>query len=158
MIEKEIFGGLGLLSSIMAICMLLVLVAIIVDLVSGWRKAKIRGEARTSYGFSRTFTKVLQREGLLIVAWCIDVAVHFAWWFFATETVYCVPIVGLLFTVAICGVEAWSVKEKADEKDKNRLDHALKIIIGAIGKDKAAELITETLKKGEAHENTKKGQ
>ena len=136
------------MSVITALCMVLVLVAIIVDLISGWRKAKLRGEARTSYGFSRTFTKVLQREGLLIIAACMDSALHFAWWFFATDTVYCVPLVVILFTMAVCAVEAWSVKEKAEEKDRNRIDQALKIIISAIGRDKAMEVIEELIHKG----------
>lgn len=148
MMKEEIFNGLDIMSVIAALCMVLVLVAITVDLVSGWRKAKLRGEARTSYGFSRTFTKILQREGLIFIALCMDCTIHFAWWFFAEETVYCVPLVVLLFTLTICAVEAWSVKEKADEKDRNRIDQALKIIISAIGREKGAEVIKELLEKG----------
>lgn len=45
---KEVFEGLGLLTAIAVVCM-------VVDFVSGWRKAKVRGEERTSYGISRSF-------------------------------------------------------------------------------------------------------
>lgn len=46
----DMFQGIGVMASIAVICMLVVLVAMVVDFISGWRKAKQRGEARTSYG------------------------------------------------------------------------------------------------------------
>ena len=49
--------------------------------------------------------------------------------------------------VVLCVVEAWSVREKAEEKTRSRIDKTLAVIIEAIGKDKAVELINEILKK-----------
>ena len=141
---KEILSGLPLLYCLAVLCMVLVLVAMAVDLVSGWHKAKLRGEMRTSYGFSRSLTKFLIYEGILLISCCIDTLLHVAWTQFS-DTAYSVPMVTVVMAVVLCGVEAWSVREKAEEKTRNRIDKALAVIVDAIGKDKAAELIREAL-------------
>ena len=115
-----------------------------VDLASGWRKAKERGEDRTSYAFSRSLTKFLTYEGILLIACCIDTLVHFAWFQFADSS-YSIPLATLLMAVVLCCVEGWSVREKAEEKTRNRIDKALTYIIDAIGKEKAAELIRDAI-------------
>lgn len=141
---KEILQGLGLLYCIAVICMVIVIVAMAVDLASGWRKAKERGEDRTSYAFSRSLTKFLTYEGILLIACCIDTLVHFAWFQFADSS-YSIPLATLLMAVVLCCVEGWSVREKAEEKTRNRIDKALTYIIDAIGKEKAAELIRDAI-------------
>lgn len=46
-----------------ALAMIITVIAMTVDLIAGWRKATIRGDAHTSYAFSRTITKFLMYEG-----------------------------------------------------------------------------------------------
>lgn len=145
---QEIFHGMGLMYSLSVICMVIVIVAMAVDLVSGWRKAKQRGEERTSYLFSRSLTKFLIYEGILLISCCIDTLVHFAWLQFS-ESSYVTPLATILMAVVLCVVEGWSVREKAEEKTRHRIDKAMSLIIDAIGKDKTAELISEMLKKRE---------
>lgn len=145
---NNIFFGLGMMYSLSVICMVLVIVAMTVDLVSGWRKAKQRGEERTSYLFSRSLTKFLIYEGILLISCCIDTLIHFAWLQFS-ESSYVIPLATILLAVVLCVVEGWSVREKAEEKTRHRIDKAMSLIIDAIGKDKAAELISEMLKKKE---------
>ncbi len=116
----EIFDGLGIMAMVSVIAMLIVIVAMAVDLVSGVRKAKIRGEARTSYGFSRTLTKFLVYEGILIVAVCIDALLHFGLWQFGAGN-YVVPCTEVIMAVVLCGVEMWSVQEKAEAKERRRM-------------------------------------
>lgn len=142
----DIFFGIGLMYSLSVMCMVIVIVAMAVDLVSGWRKAKQRGEERTSYLFSRSLTKFLIYEGILLISCCIDTLVHFAWLQFS-ESSYVTPLATILMAVVLCVVEAWSVREKAEEKTRSRIDKTLAVIIDAIGKDKAVELINEILKK-----------
>ena len=142
----EIFFGMGMMYSISVICMVLVIIAMAVDLVSGWRKAKQRGEERTSYLFSRSLTKFLIYEGILLISCCIDTLIHFAWLQFS-ESTYLIPLATILLAVVLCAVEAWSVREKAEEKTRHRIDKALALIIDAIGKDKAIELINDVLRK-----------
>ena len=62
-----ILHGLPLLATILLVAMLAVLVAMGSDLCFGWRKAKMRGEARTSYAFSRSFSKFLLYIKLTVI-------------------------------------------------------------------------------------------
>lgn len=117
---KDVIEGLGLMSMVAVIAMLIVIVAMSVDLVSGVRKAKLRGEARTSYGFSRSLTKFLVYQGILLISVCIDVLLHFGIWQF-TEVNYQIPCVELIMAVVLCGVELWSVYEKAEDKERRRM-------------------------------------
>ena len=67
---EEVYGimhGTPVLVLLSLVAMGLVNVAMGADLVSGWRKAKLRGEAHTSYAFSRTLSKFLLYMGILIV-------------------------------------------------------------------------------------------
>ena len=143
---NEIFNGLGILYSIAVVCMIVVIIAMGVDLVSGWRKAKLRGEARTSYGLSRSLTKFLIYEGVLLISCGIDTMMHFAWLQLTKDTIYCIPLATILLAVVLCVVEGWSVMEKAEDKTRNRIDKALQTIIAAIGKDKAVEVIQDLMK------------
>lgn len=104
----HILKGLPLMYLIEVLAMVIVIVAIGMDLMFGWRKAKIRGEARTSYAFSRTITKFALYEGVLLICLGIDTLIHFAWAMFA-ETVYCVPLVSCLCAIVLCIVEIWSM-------------------------------------------------
>ena len=150
----EIFNGIDMMAAVSALCMVLVIVAMAADLVSGWHKAKIRGEARTSYGFSRTLTKFLLYEGILLVSTCIDVIIKVAVWQFGT--VMLVPLVTLLAAAVLCFVEMWSIREKAEDKTRSRIDKALQTIVSVIGKDKVIELVEE-LTKGTEDEDVTEG-
>ena len=150
----EIFSGLGAMSSIVSVVMLMVLVAMAIDCVSGWRKAKERGEERTSYAFSRSLTKFLIYEGIVIVGFCIDVMIHFAWLQFF-EGVYFVPVMSIFFGVVLCIVEAWSVKEKADKKARKRMNDAAALLARALDKETVLEFLrTQMKEKADVNEET----
>ena len=142
-----------MLYTIVVACMIGALIAMIMDFISGWRKAKQRGEARTSYGVSRSITKFLMYEGALAITCVIDTLIHFAI-LQVHETVYFVPLVTILGTCVECIVEIMSIREKADEKERNRVDKALTTIVNLIGKDNALEIIKELLAKKEAEYDT----
>lgn len=142
---KEIFAGLGVMSMLVVIVMIAVLIAMAIDCVSGWRKAKLRGDEHTSYAFSRSLTKFLIYEGMCIIGGCMDVMVHFAWWQFM-ESVYAVPMMTILIGFVLCIVEAWSVKEKADKKQRKQIETAVAILTKALGKEAVSEFIAEVLK------------
>ena len=65
---KTIFDGIGNMLIIALVAMIVVLLAMIVDLFSGLRKAKVRGEYRSSEALKRTFTKFITYEGGMIIA------------------------------------------------------------------------------------------
>ena len=64
--KTTIFDGIGNMLLIAIMAMLIVLFAMIVDLISGLRKAKIRGEYRSSEALKRTFTKFIKEFQIFI--------------------------------------------------------------------------------------------
>lgn len=136
-IDMVIFEGLGLM------CMVSV-IAMAVDLVSGVHKAKIRGEARTSYGLSRTLTKFLIYEGILLIAQCIDTLLHFGL-HDIMERSYNIPCVVILMAILLCCVELWSVYEKAEDKQRSRMATIATTGAQLLDKEAVASVIAEVL-------------
>lgn len=142
---KEIIQGLGIMYTISVIAMIAVIVAMAVDLISGIRKAKIRGEARTSYGFSRSLTKFLIYQGILLIATCIDTLLHFGL-YNIIDTTYIVPCTELLMAIILCGVELWSVYEKAETKERRKMAQIAQAGAQILDKEVLAAAIAEVLK------------
>ena len=146
--KELIFEGLGIMYCLSVIVMITVIIAIGIDFASGWRKAKLRGDERTSYAASRTFTKILIYEGIVLIGICMDTMIHFAWVMFM-ETAYYVPLAAILFGIILCIVEAWSVQEKADKKQRKRMDDAARVIASMLDKDTVLELLKNRLKESQ---------
>lgn len=143
---EQIITNLRPLALLTVMAMLLVIVAMGMDLAYGWRKAKERGDAHSSYAFSRTITKFALYEGVLVIGGCMDLVVHFAWPMFA-ENNYAVPCVTFFLTIVLCVVEIWSMREKADQKTRNRINDAATLIAKTIGKEQLAKMIAEAVRK-----------
>lgn len=143
--KELIFEGLGLMYLLSAIVMLAVVVAMAVDFVSGWRKAKVRGEEHTSYAVSRTLTKFLIYEGILIISVCIDTMIHFAWAMFM-DGAYYVPLIAIVFGVILCLVEIMSVREKADKKQRKQITEAAAVIASVLDKETILQLLQNRLR------------
>lgn len=153
--KELIFEGLGIMYMLAVIVMFMVLVAIAVDFVSGWRKAKLRGDERTSYAASRTFTKILIYEGICLIGICMDTMTHFAWVMFM-DSAYYVPLIAILFGIVLCIVEAWSVREKAEEKQRKRMDDAAAALANVLDKETILALIQNGIRK-KREENEENG-
>ena len=146
--KELIFEGMGIMYFLSVIVMIVVMVAIGVDFVSGWRKAKLRGDEHTSYAASRTLTKILIYEGIVLIGICMDTMIHFAWAMFM-DSAYYVPLASVLFGIGLCLVEAWSVREKADKKQRKRMDDAAQVIASMLDKDTVLELLKSRLKEAQ---------
>lgn len=85
---------------------LLVAIAITIDLSSKVRKAKERGEFRTTYGFKQTVNKVV-----LYYVFCVHVRLH---WYVFLSIAFC-NVYSVIFLIFI---EGKSVLEKVHEKIK----------------------------------------
>ena len=120
--KELIFEGLGIMYMLAVIVMITVAVAICIDFVSGWRKAKLRGDEHTSYAASRTFTKILIYESIM-------------------------------FGITLCIVEAWSVREKADKKQRKRMDDAAQVIASILDKETVLELLKSRLRESQIPAN-----
>lgn len=145
---EEVYGimhGTPVLVLLSLVAMGLVNVAMCADLVSGWRKAKLRGEAHTSYAFSRTLSKFLLYMGILIVGGCIDILVHFVCWVFGY--CYIVPVAVIGLAIVLCIVEIWSIREKADSKTRNRMQNAIDLVQKTLTHDQIVAMLAEAMKK-----------
>ena len=133
------------------IAMVVVIVAMFMDGLFGWHKAKMRGEARTSYLFSRSITKFALYEGVMLISLGIDTLVHFVWAMFASSS-YCVPLAGCLVAIVLCIVEIWSMHEKADEKTRNNLAQAAKIVAEAMAKEEVVDIAKQMIANSKGEE------
>lgn len=142
-----ILNGLPIMYLIVVVAMVVVIGAMCMDAAFGWRKAKLRGEARTSYLFSRSITKFALYEGVLFISAGIDTLIHFVWAQFSSTSVYCVPIASSLVAITLCIVEIWSMREKAEEKTRNNINHAIKVVADAISREEAVDIAKHIIDK-----------
>lgn len=125
--------------AIVGIMWLLVAIAIIIDLVSGIRKAKERGEMRTSYGFKQTVNKVVLYFGFMLFGFMFDCIGMFF---------YPLPIVTLIASAFLIFIECKSVFEKAHDKDKRKFNRSLNELATLLeNKDDLLKGISEMIKK-----------
>ena len=144
MITHEVFEGMGLMYMLCVIAMIVMIVAMAVDLIAGVRKAKMVGEARTSYGLSRTFNKFLIYEGILIISTCIDSLVHFVV-YLMTDSVYLVPVTTCLLGIVLCATECWSVYEKAEDKQRRKIAQVASAAVSLADRETLKDLISEAI-------------
>ena len=138
-----------------------VLCAIAWDFAVGWRKAKERGEARTSYAMSRTATKLVTYYGAMGVGFSIDLLLNIGqlWCIVGIERLTHVPLVMTIISVFLCVVELVSIQESADTKMKKRMEKAGGILMTAAGKNEIISAIAEAIRQanGINNDNDKEG-
>lgn len=144
---QHILNGLPVMYLIVVVAMCVVIGAMSMDAAFGWRKAKLRGEARTSYLFSRSITKFALYEGVLFISAGIDTLIHFVWAQFSTTSIHCVPLASILVAITLCIVEIWSMREKAEEKTRNNINHAIKVVADAISREEAVDIAKHIIDK-----------
>lgn len=129
-----------LIVAIMA--MLIVFFAMMVDLASGLRKAKVRGELRSSQALKRTITKFITYEGSMIIAIGVDMLIHMSklLQLFGLEMVYGVPVITCFVGVFLLTVEFMSVREKADQKTKKEISEAAALLTKMLQNDNLKEV------------------
>ncbi len=134
---------------------ILVFLAMMADLWSGVRKAKQRGDRRTSYGYQRTVAKASRYYNMMIALTVIDAMQIIGVWYLSTFYDYRLPIFPFITTIGAIGVgfiELKSIYEKAEDKAKN--DYAqLAVLIGKLAQNKdkpedIAEIVLSYLKEG----------
>lgn len=109
-----------------------VFLAIIVDLVSGVRKAKIRGDYSGSKGYRRTVDKAVRYYNLLFALTIADVPLmlsfHYLSCFYAVNWLPVFPFFTFGGALGICGIEIKSVFEKADKKTKGDVIELARVV------------------------------
>lgn len=142
----HILAGLPVMYLIVVVAMIVVIGAMCMDAMYGWRKAKLRNEARTSYLFSRSITKFALYEGVLFISAGIDTLIHFVWAQFSAS-VHCVPLASILVAITLCIVEIWSMREKAEEKTRNNFNHAIKVVADVLQQEQAVDIAKHIIDK-----------
>lgn len=135
----ENYESLRFYLGIVIITWLFVAIAIIIDLISGVRKAKERGELRTSYGFKQTVNKVVLYYAFMLFAFMFDgIGMFF----------YPLPIVTFIASSFLIFIECKSVFEKAQDKDKRKFNKSLQEFATLLqNKDDLAKGLIELIKK-----------
>ena len=144
---KEILAGTDILMLIGAVVSIVVLIAMMIDLASGWQKAKQRGEAHNSYALSRTLNKFLLYEGGVIIALGIDLMLHLAhfWSLLGIDLLASVPVVSILIGIYLCVVEWLSLCEKADEKQRKHFAQVESAAVKLLSKDELVEALAQAI-------------
>lgn len=143
------FIGMENMLGVVVVAMIIVLVAMMLDLVSGLNKAKQRGELRSSQALKRTLNKFIAYEGGMLIAAGVDALMHMSQLvsLFSLDAIYGVPVVTCLVGVFLLVVEFISIREKADKKIKTQMNDAAKLLTEILQNDNLKELIRMEMEK-----------
>ena len=134
---------------VVVMAMIIVVLAMTVDLVSGLIKAKQRGEIRSSYGLKRTLNKFVLYEGGMLIAAGIDLLIHLSHLLqlFPLKAIEGVPVITLVVGIYLLIVEALSVREKADQKVRDDMRKAKELLEKVITKEDIADILSEVIER-----------
>lgn len=151
----EILNGIGQMLLIGGLAMIVVFLAMMMDLVSGLRKARQRGEVRTSQALKRTITKFITYEGSMAVAMGIDILIHLSQLIrlFGLDAIYNVPVIACLVGVFLLAVEFISIREKAEQKTKKQMSDAAQVLATLLQSDSIKDVLRTALE-----QNPKRGE
>lgn len=133
------YDAARLQAAIIGIMWLLVAIAICIDLFSGVRKAKERGEMRTSYGFKQTVNKIVLYYAFMLFSLLFDCIGMF---FFP------LPFITFGSAAFLIFIEGKSVFEKAHDKDKRKfVKSAEDLVLLLENRDDLVKVLTELVDK-----------
>jgi hypothetical protein len=140
---------------ILVIIYIEVLVCVFMDLVSGTRKAKERGEKLTSAGYRKTIAKIGSYFGTLLAAFFIDavqIGVIFLINHYYGGSIIEAPWVSLLVALFITFIEGKSIFEKSGDKVRKQVTEIAEVVAGVVSHPSASDIakaVAEQLKKRE---------
>ena len=142
---EVLFEGTGAMFPVATACFVFVLIAIIVDLVSGIRKAKESRQKIRSKPLSRSATKFVIYEGAVIIATMIDYMLHFSHLFVLMKLhpIVGFPVVTCLMSIFLCVIEFMSIRERAEDKERKNMNRAIQTLVEAIGKDNLRAILRD---------------
>ncbi|GAB0156237.1 hypothetical protein CHRYSEOSP005_15010 [Chryseobacterium sp. Alg-005] len=143
---KEDYQAIILKLYVIGILWSSVIIAMIIDFYFGIRKAKQIGEARRSEGYRRSVEKFNHYFGMLLYAFIFDAIVPISYFFEFPFSA--IPFVSLLATVILVFTEAKSVQEKAEDKQRRKVQASFIQVMEMLQKreDILQELMTKVKK------------
>lgn len=130
--------------SITLVFYVLVLICILADLVSGIRKAKKRGDARTSKGIRLTVEKTISYYLFLIVFTVLDIVSVLC----CVHNLLGIPIAPYftgLGTIIVAVIEIISIFENSDKKTKKKIDQVSDIVTNIYKDEKIIGAIKDSI-------------
>lgn len=133
---------------VMVVAMVIVLIAMGIDLISGINKARMNGKVKTSWGLKRTMSKFIMYEGGMLIAGGVDVLMHSSHLYdlFCLHAIKGVPVITCLVGAFLCVVEFMSVREKADVKLKKEFGETAKMLGQLASREDFVKVLAEALK------------
>lgn len=143
--SMKMFDGISELLIIVIFEFFVVLFAMGWDFASGYYKARLRGESRTSYGLRRTISKFILYAGSLGIASGIDSICYVCrfWDFIHLSPLTRVPVVSSIIAVFILVTEVRSIWEKADAKQRREAGKTAELIGKVISREAIREVVSE---------------
>lgn len=142
----ENFDFLQLLPQICAVTVI-VFLAMLIDLISGLHKAKMRGEVHSSWGLKRSVSKFILYEGAILIAGCIDTLLCNSRLLSAVgmQMLQGVAMFSYLIGILLCIVEMWSLKERAEDKTQKDMSRAVDFLSSLVNKSQLTDAITKAI-------------
>ena len=157
-ILSEFIRAFGTKAAFIAIVYVLVLILIMLDLWSGVMKSKRKKDYISSYGLQKTLNKIARYYNMLFAITVIDVIQMIAIYYSQHNgSVMFLPIIPLFtfFAAIFIGViEAKSIYEKAEQKDKAKSAEVVRFIREALKDSETSKIIQNIIKEREENENS----
>lgn len=145
---NAVLMDIGQMLSVIVVAMVIVLIAIVVDLISGINKACVNGQVRSSWALKRTISKFVMYEGGMLIAAGVDILTHSSHLYdlLHLHAIRGVPFVTCMVGSFLCVVEFLSVRETADTKMKKEFAEAGELLGQLLTKEELAEAIKDAIK------------
>lgn len=149
------YNGLKTMALLVGVAAIAVVIAIMLDLASGLRKATLIGEARTSYAYERTTTKLLSNGSVVLIMAMIDVFLFFGhmWDIIGLDVLSNVPVLTFIASAWMCFVQVVSIREKAEDKAERKSADTLKQLAEVLTTEQLQALLSRVQNKEDNEEN-----
>ena len=149
------YEGIKTMALLVGVAAIAVVIAIMLDLASGLRKAKLMGEARSSYAYERTTTKLMRNGSVVLIMAMIDLMLFFGhlWEIIGLDLLANVPVVTFTASAWMCFVQAVSIREKAEDKAERKSAATLKQLADVLTTEQIQALLNKIQSKSESDGN-----
>ncbi len=122
----------------------LILFVVFLDLLAGIRKAKQRGEYRSSYGLRKTVDKICRYYNMVLVVTAIDIVQMLAVINLNPQTEHSLPVLPFftfLGAMFVGFIELKSIYEKSEDKEQAKIKDAAKMMAQVLQHSEESELV-----------------
>lgn len=145
----EIIGQFRVQILFVAVVYIFVFLSVCLDLWAGTRKAKMRGEYRSSFKLRQTVEKICRYYNMMFLITAIDCIQMFAIYLLHEQgSIGIMPVFPLFTCIAsmfVGFIELKSVWEKNEDKEKAKITEAAKFLLNIAQSDDQKEMLTKII-------------